>query len=85
MIKKYGRDATFGQEIQFMLEEIKSGRDVFSKSGRQDSFVDAMNSAKTPEEAALVFNDYFTKGDPAGREAIARDVYNGLNCTPISP
>ena len=85
LIKKYGRDATFGQQMQFMLEEIKSGRDVFSSSGRRDSFSDAMNAAKTPEEAALVFNDYFTKGDPAGRGGIARDVYDGLKCARISP
>jgi hypothetical protein len=85
LIEKYGRDATFGQQIQFMLEEIKAGRDVFSKSGRRDSFADAMNSAKSPEEAALIFNDYFTKGDPAGREGIARDVYDGLKCERINP
>jgi hypothetical protein len=85
LIKKYGRDATFGQQIQFMIEEIKAGRDVFSKSGRPDSFVDAMNSAKSPEDAAIIFNDYFTKGDPANRGRIARNVYDGLSCTPINP
>jgi len=73
-------------ELRFMANEIKTKRDVGGE------LVGEINSAKTPSEAALIWNRYFERSDgykdPGSstnikRKAAAERIYKGLKCSRV--
>lgn len=76
-----GDSSTLDCELRFMIKEIREGRDV------DQGVVDAMNNARSAEEAASLWNQYYERGSGAvpERSREAGKIYPGLNCTPINP
>lgn len=60
---KCGRNCTEQEQLEFVVQEIREGRDVFPINGV--NIVDAMNRARTPQEAADLWNRYYERG-PGG-------------------
>jgi hypothetical protein len=63
-----------------MVKEIKEGKDV------KPGIVAAMNAAKSPEEAASLWNEYYERGKGAipERSQQAAKIYPGLKCQRIN-
>jgi hypothetical protein len=82
LARKCGRNCSEQQQIDFIVQEIREGRDVDPK------VVNAMNAAKTPTEAADLWNEFYERG-PGGiqkRRDDAVKVWNnqqGLRCNRI--
>jgi len=76
ILKKCGRVSNLECELNFIAQEIREGRDV------KREVVQAMNSARTPEEAANRWNEYYERGDGAKEERrkSARAIFNKLKC-----
>jgi hypothetical protein len=68
-------------ELRFMIKEIREGKDV------DPGVVNAMNNAKSAEEAASLWNQYYERGSGKvpERSIEAGKIYPGLNCRRISP
>ncbi len=77
---KCGRSCTEQQQLEFIVQEIREGRDVFPINGVR--IVDAMNAARTPQEAADLWNKYYERG-PGGiqkrRDEAVKIWNNGQN------
>ncbi len=78
--KACGSQSTLDCEMQFMVKEIKEGKDV------KPGIVAAMNAAKSPEEAASLWNEYYERGKGAipERSQQAAKIYPGLKCQRIN-
>jgi hypothetical protein len=82
LARKCGRNCSEQQQIDFIVQEIREGRDVDPK------VVDAMNAARTPAEAADLWNKFYERG-PGGiqkRRDDAVKIWNdqqGLRCNRI--
>lgn len=76
ILKKCGQVSNLECELNFIAQEIREGRDV------KREVVQAMNSARTPEEAANRWNEYYERGDGATEERrkYAREIFNKLKC-----
>jgi hypothetical protein len=82
--KKCGNQSSLKCELEFMIQEIREERDV--KKG----IVSAMNNAKSPEEAAAIWDVYFEKSDPVlgkkpERSQEAAKIAPGLKCAKVNP
>jgi hypothetical protein len=82
--KQCGNQSSLKCELEFMIQEIKEERDV--KKG----IVSAMNNAKSPEEAAAIWDEYFEKSDPVlgkkpERSQEAAKIAPGLKCAKVNP
>ena len=82
--KKCGNQSSLKCELEFMIQEIREERDV--KKG----IVSAMNNAKSPEEAAAIWDVYFEKSDPVlgkkpERSQEAAKIAPGLKCARVNP
>ena len=81
-IRKFcGNQSTLDCELRFMVKEIQEGRDV------NPGVVAAMNSAKTPEEAASLWNEYYERGSGKvpERSQEAAKIAPGLKCAKVNP
>jgi hypothetical protein len=76
-----GNNSSLDCELQFMIKEIREGRDV------NPGVIAAMNNAKTPEEAGSLWNEYFERGSGKvpERSLEAAKIYPGLKCQKINP
>lgn len=77
-----GRDnGSLDCQLRYMIKEIKEGRHV------RPQVVQAMNNAKSPEEAASIWNDYYERGSGkvSNRSAEAAKIYPGLKCARANP
>jgi hypothetical protein len=75
-----GDSSTLDCELRFMIKEIREGRDV------APGIIAAMNNAKSAEEAASLWNQYYERGDGkvSERSIEAGKIYPGLNCERIT-
>jgi hypothetical protein len=75
-----GDQSTLDCELQFMVKEIKEGKDVDA------SIITAMNAAKSPEEAGSLWNQYYERGSGKvpERSQEAAKIYPGLKCQRIN-
>lgn len=75
-----GDVSTLDCELRFMVKEIREGKDV------NPGVVDAMNNARSAEEAASLWNQYYERGSGAvpERSIEAGKIYPGLKCSRIS-
>lgn len=77
---KCGKNCSEQQQLEFIVQEIREGKDVFPINGV--NIIDAMNGAKTPQEAADLWNKYYERG-PGGiqkrRDEAVKIWNNGQN------
>ena len=82
IIKSCGRTGRdLGCQLSFMVKEIQDGRDV------KKEIVSAMNNAKSPEEAASLWNNYYERGSGKvpERSQEAAKIAPGLKCAKVNP
>jgi hypothetical protein len=81
ILKRYGQTSSLTNQLQFMANEIKEGRDA-----RRDT-PQIMNGAKSPEEAANLWNQYYERGSGGipNRSSQARIIFDGLKCARVNP
>jgi len=81
ILRKYGQTSSLTNQLQFMASEIKEGKDA-----RKDT-PQIMNGAKSPEQAANLWNEYYERGrgGKENRRRQARVIYDGLKCERANP
>ena len=82
IIKSCGRTGRdLGCQLSFMVKEIQDGREV------KKEIVSAMNNAKSPEEAASLWNNYYERGSgkEPERSQEAAKIAPGLKCPRVNP
>lgn len=80
IFNKCGRSSSLSCELSFMVDEIRTGRDVFPINGV--TIQQAMNESGTPSEAADNWNKYFERG-PGGiqeRRDFANQIASQIKC-----
>ena len=81
IFRKCGRQSSFACELNFIVQEIKEGRDVFPINGV--TLVQAMNNSKSAAEAADNWNKYYERG-PGGiqkRRDFAAQILPQIKCS----
>jgi hypothetical protein len=76
IFNKCGRNSNLSCEMQFMVQEIREGKDV------DPNVVNALNSASSPSAAADVWNQFYERG-PGGiqkRRDEAERIVNQIKC-----
>jgi len=83
---KCGKTCSLQQQLENTAEEIKTGRNI-SPQCLRDNWIDRINSAATPEDAADIWNQCYERG-PGGiqkRRDFAKQVFGELDCQNINP
>lgn len=77
---KCTRNSNLSCELSFMVKEIREGRDV------RPQVVAAMNGARSPEQAADLWNQYFERGTGGIQERrdYSAKIFPGLKCQKIN-
>lgn len=76
-----GKNCSQQQQLEFTAEEISTGRDI-APSCRDSNWVNQMNNARSPEEAADLWNKCYERGPGkiGERRTAARNISLGLKC-----
>jgi len=84
--RERGKDwRDFNLQMEFYVAELTPGNKYFdSTANRKGNFIQRMNSARSPEEAAIIFDEDFERSAGVARDkrrSYAREIFNGLTCS----
>jgi hypothetical protein len=79
LAQKCGKNCSCQEQLEFIRKEIEGKAELLNC---RDNFIPRMNNARSPEEAADIFDECYERSKDGAQERRdkARKIFNGLKC-----